>query len=158
VAAALVASVVVTAGALPAAAWAHHDRWPGGHGAVVRVVGHGELFCTSRSLVAGTVVVPAHRCFRLALVRRPHRVFLAFLEPTVVVPAGHVVLVPRPVVRPRVVFLVPFDELEDLDDLTLAVPVHGVVLVPVRVADLGSRVTITLVEFPRLFVTFSVRL
>jgi hypothetical protein len=36
--------------------------------------------------------------------------------------------------------------------------VHGVVLVPVRVADLGSRVTITLVEFPRLFVTFSVRL
>ncbi|MDR7481562.1 MAG: hypothetical protein QN183_11505 [Armatimonadota bacterium] len=155
------AGVLVATGVFPATISAHHDhRWrPVGHRAVVRVVGRDEVFCTSRSLLAGSIAVPAHRCFRLALVRRQQRVFLAFLEPTVVVSAGHVVIVTRPVVRPRILFLVPFDEVDDLgDDVLPVLPVHGAVLVPVRVVDLGPRLTITVVDFPRLFVTFSVPL
>lgn len=133
------------------AAWADH-------GERVRIIHHGEVFCAPGTLVSRHVLIQADRCFKLAVLRDRHRVFLAFLEPAVILPASRLVVLNSTTgfaVRERIVFLVPIDASEDTIE---AVPVNSLLLVPVRVADFGPRLTIVAVDFPRVFVTFSVRL
>jgi hypothetical protein len=102
------------------------------------------------------VIIPADRCFKLAVLRQRHGAFLAFLDPAVIVPARRVVVVkPGGFVRERILFLVP---IETTDEIVTVVPVNHLVLVPVRVEDVRPRLTIFLTNFPGLFVRFSTRL
>jgi len=122
----------------------------------VVVVDHGGLFCAPRTLILRQVIIPAERCFKLAVFRQRHGAFLAFLDPAVAVPARRVDIVSPGgfVVRERILFLVP---IETTEEIVTVVPVNNLLLVPVRVEDTGPRLTIFLTDFRGLFVRFSTR-
>jgi hypothetical protein len=106
----------------------------------VKLYRAGEVFCTNRALVwgAGAVVVQ-DRCYVVALVRKADGTFLAFLDPEVRIPPGQLVRLGTPVV---------------------AVPVDTLVIVPVRVEEEDSRLTVILTgpQAPNLTVIFQARL
>ncbi len=144
---ALVLALILTAGT---PAWADH----GGK----RNLRNGELFCTSQTLVFGSVLIERNRCFRLAVLRDHRGAFLAFFEPTVILPTSSVVFLSSPQgfrVRERILFLVP---IQTTAQIIAVVPVNTVQLVPVIVEDSGPRVVIILSSpFPRVIVPFVTR-
>lgn len=75
-AALVVAVSLVLSGPGPALA---HDKGP-------RDYNKGQVYCPSRALVVGNVVVPSGRCYILAVVRDGRGTFLAFLHPRAKVP------------------------------------------------------------------------
>ena len=144
----LVLAMVLTAGA---PAWADHKGSK-------KSLRHGELFCTARTLVVSSVLIERNRCFRLAVLRDRRGVFLAFFEPTVILPTSQVVFLSSPQgfhVRERILFLVP---IQTTTQVIAVVPVNTVQLVPVIVEDLGPRVIIILSSpFPQVIVQFVTR-
>jgi hypothetical protein len=50
----------------------------------------GRAFCPPRALVIGNVLVPAGRCYTLAVLRDPRGAFLAFMDPSVQIPSGKI--------------------------------------------------------------------
>jgi hypothetical protein len=106
--------------------------------------GGGDVFCTSRALVAGSLVIDRGRCFRLAVLRERRGAFLALLDPAVVLPVNRHVWLGSPAglaVRDRIVFLVP---IRPAAQVVTLVPINAVQVVPVVVEDAGPRVTIVL--------------
>lgn len=106
--------------------------------------GGGDVFCTSRALVAGSLLIDRGRCFRLAVLRDRRGAFLAFLDPAVMLPVNRRVWLGSPAgvaVRKRVVFLVP---IRPAARVVTVVPVNAVQVVSVVVEDAGPRVTIVL--------------
>ena len=145
---ALVLAVILTVGA---PAWADHKDSK-------KRLRSGELFCTARTLLVGSVLIERNRCFRLAVLHDRRGVFLAFFEPTVILPASQVVFLSSPQsfrVRERILFLVP---IQTTAQVIAVVPVNTVQLVPVIVEDLGPRVTIILGNpLPQVIVQFVTR-
>jgi hypothetical protein len=123
----------------------------------VKLYRAGEVFCTDRVLVWGTgAVVVRDRCYVVGLVRNREGTFLAFLDPAVHVPPGQIVRLSTPAgakLRGRIFYLVPVQAV-------VAVPVDTLVIVPVRVEEEDSRLTVILTgpQAPNLTVIFSVRL
>ena len=123
----------------------------------VKLYRAGEVFCTSRALVWGTgTVVVRDRCYVVGLVRDREGTFLAFLDPEVRIPPGQLVRLTTPAgakLRGRIFYLVPVQTV-------VAIPVGTLVVVPVRVEEEGSRLTVILTgpQAPNLTVVFSVRL
>lgn len=70
----LVAGLTLTVSLWPPAASAQY--------ATVLVPGRGQVFCPQASLVLGSAVVPAGRCFKLAAYRDANGSYLAFLPST----------------------------------------------------------------------------
>jgi len=123
----------------------------------VKLYRAGEVFCTNRALVwgAGAVVVQ-DRCYVVALVRKADGTFLAFLDPEVRIPPGQLVRLGTPAgakLRGRIFYLVPVRAV-------VAVPVDTLVIVPVRVEEEDSRLTVILTgpQAPNLTVIFQARL
>jgi hypothetical protein len=50
----------------------------------------GHAFCPQRALVIRNVLVPAGRCYTLAVLRDNRGAFLAFMDPSVRIPAGRI--------------------------------------------------------------------
>ena len=50
----------------------------------------GHAFCPPRALVIGNVLVPAGRCYTLAVLRDTRGAFLAFMDPSVRIPSGKI--------------------------------------------------------------------
>jgi len=124
----------------------------------VRLLAPGETFCVSDRLVApnGRIVIQEGRCYRLAILRNREGTFLAFLDPTVRIPPGQLVRLSTPAgpkLRGRIFYLVPVQAVT-------VIPVDTIVLVPVRVEDLGPSliVIVTNSSLPRITVWFEVRL
>ncbi len=145
---ALMLALILTTGA---PAWADHRDGR-------RTLRNGELFCTTRTLVFGSVLLERNRCSRLAVFRDHRGAFLAFFEPTVILPTSQVIFLSSPAgfrVRERILFLVP---IQTTAQIIAVVPVNTVQLVPVIVEDLGPRVTIILGSpFPQVIVPFVTR-
>ena len=59
----------------------HDDR--GGRHLRVSEYAEGHAYCPRRSVVVGAVVVPAGRCYTLAVLRNDRGAYLAFLDPGV---------------------------------------------------------------------------
>lgn len=92
----------------------------------------------------------------VGLVRDREGTFLAFLDPEVRIPPGQLVRLSTPAgakLRGRIFYLVPVQTV-------VAIPVGTLVVVPVRVEEEGSRLTVILTgpQAPDLTVVFSVRL
>lgn len=123
----------------------------------VKLYRAGEVFCISRALVWGTgAVVVRDRCYVVGLVRDREGTFLAFLDPEVRIPPGQLVRLSTPAgakLRGRIFYLVPVQTV-------VAIPVGTLVVVPLRVEEEGSRLTVILTgpQAPNLTVVFSVRL
>ncbi len=118
------------------------------------MVPQGKVFCPSTALIRGNVVIPAGRCFTLAVLRNSQGTFLAFAEPGIRIPPGQLVRLTTPAgakLKGRIFFLVP------IQTTAVLVPVNTVTLVPVRVADEGPRVSVTIISTltPNLIVIFN---
>ncbi len=118
------------------------------------VVQQGKVFCPSTALIHGNVVIPAGRCFTLAVLRNAQGTFLAFAEPGIRIPPGQLVRLTTPAgakLKGRIFFLVP------IQTTAVLVPVNTVTLVPVRVEDVGPRVSVTIISTltPNLTVIFN---
>jgi len=50
----------------------------------------GHAFCPPRALVIGRTIVPAGRCYTLAVFRDNRGAFLAFMDPSVRIPSGRI--------------------------------------------------------------------
>lgn len=117
----------------------------------------GEAFCPNYALIApGDGVVIHERCYTLALVRMGDSSYLAFLDPEVRIPPGQLVRLNTPAgakLKGRILYLVPVHP-------KVIIPSNTVVVVPVRVEDEGSRLTVVLSTpgDPSLTVVFSTRL
>ncbi len=124
---------------------------------VVRVYPGGEVFCVSSPLVAvpGSVVIQADRCYRIGVLRTFEGTFLAFLDPDFHLPPGQLVRFRTPAgpkLRGRIFYLVPIQAV-------VGIPVDSLVLVPIRVEDLGPWLVIVVTDtfLPRIVVWFEVR-
>jgi hypothetical protein len=64
---------------------AHGDGKDDKHGKHVRVseYAEGNAYCPRRPMTIGAVVVPAGRCYTLAMLRNQHGAYLAFLDPAI---------------------------------------------------------------------------
>lgn len=109
------------------------------------VVQQGNVFCPSTVLIHGNIVIQPGRCFTLAVLRNAQGTFLAFAEPGIRIPPGQLVRLSTPAgakLKGRIFFLVP------IQTTAVLVPVNTVTLVPVRVEDVGPRVSITIISTP----------
>ena len=118
------------------------------------VVQQGKVFCPSTVLIRASVVIPAGRCFSLAVLRNSQGTFLAFAEPGIRIPPGQLVRLNTPAgekLKGRIFFLVP------IQTTAVLVPVNTVTLVPVRIEDDGPRVSFTIISAltPNLTVIFT---
>ena len=117
----------------------------------------GDLFCPSAVLVLSNIIIKSGRCYLLFVLRDDRGTFLAFADPNAKIPPGQVVRLSTPAgakVKGRIFYLVP------IQTTAVVVPTNSVTLVAVRVADFGSRLSLTIVgtPTPNLTVIFSVRL
>ncbi len=150
----ILALALVAAAAPPGAADGEHrgkPKW-------VRVHPRGQAFCPSNTLVSrGGVVIERGRCFVVSVIRERRGTFLAFFQPSVVMPAGNVIALSSPLgvrLREQVVFLVPIATTAAL------VPVNTIVFVPVQEEFFGAQESLLLVApaSPSVTVIFNVRL
>jgi hypothetical protein len=74
--------VVLLTVPLYAPAWARAAGKGGGH-ARVSEYEEGRAYCPRRPIAIGRVIVPAGRCYTLAVFRNEHGAYLAFLDPAV---------------------------------------------------------------------------
>lgn len=150
-------TVRVVAMALLAVAVAVPAVWAGPKFRRVKHYRAGEVFCASHALVAiDSGVLIRERCYVVGIVRNSRGTFLAFLDPGVWIPPGQVVRLSTPAgakLRGRIFYLVPVQAV-------VAVPMDTLVVVPMRVEDEGSRLTVILSGPSQLTLTvvFSVRL
>jgi hypothetical protein len=104
----------------------------------------GDLFCPTRTLVAGKVVIPAGQCFMLSVLRDRTGTFLAFVPQGEKIPPGQLVRLNTPA-GPKLkgrLFLVP------LSSSTQLVPLNTVQLVPTQIQTVGTVVRFTLPGLP----------
>jgi hypothetical protein len=123
---------------------------PGGAHQKIQLVQPGHVFCPATPLIRGNVVIPSGRCYSLGILRDTRGTFLVFAEPGMSIPPGQLVRLTTPAgakLRGRIFFLVP------IQTTTVLVPVNTIEVVPVRVEDLGPRVSITVVSTPSPNVT-----
>ncbi len=157
----LLALALVAAAAPPGAADSEHRGKASEHRGKakwVRVHPRGQAFCPSNTLVSpGGVVIERGRCFVASVIRERRGTFLAFFQPSVVVPPGNAIVLSSPLgvrLREQVVFLVPIATTAAL------VPVNTIVFVPIQEEFFGAQESLLLVApaSPSVTVIFNVRL
>lgn len=134
---------------LPAAAGPSQKGGPGAPagqpaGPKPMVRNAGELFCPTKTLVAGNVIIPAGQCFMLSVLRDRTGTFLAFVPRGEKIPPGQLVRLNTPA-GPKLkgrLFLVP------LSSSTQLVPLNTVQLVPAQIQTVGTIVRFTLPGLP----------
>src|SRR5262249_31196312 len=115
----------------------------------------GQTFCPSVTLVYGSILIPAGRCYVLSVLRNGQGTFLAFVPPDSKIPPGQLVRLNTPA-GPKLkgrIFLVP------IRPTVVLVPLDTMTLVATRIEDFGPRLGIMLVgtAVPHLTVVFDVR-
>lgn len=147
--------MMVTVGALPAAAGPASR--PGGLPRPMEITSRnaGEAFCPSVGLVYGGVVVPPRRCYLLAVLRDTRRMFLAFAPEDAHIPPGQLVRLDTPAgpkLRGRM-FLVP------IPTYSFLAPENTVRLVATHIEDTGTHLSITVVgtPIPNLMIVFDLQ-
>lgn len=138
----LTACVIATLAVLPAAAGPGPKSGPGapppGQQAMVRHAG--DPFCPTRTLVAGSVIIPAGQCFMLSVLRDRTGTFLAFVPQGEKIPPGQLVRLNTPA-GPKLkgrLFLIP------LSTTAALVPLNTLTLVAAQILDLGTLIRIVL--------------
>ncbi len=122
----------------------------------VRILSQGEVFCPSKTLLLGNVVVDEGRCFRLGILRERQGAFLALVDSVVAIRRNQPVFLDTPFgfkVRERIVVLAPIRMTRQIISI---IPLNAIQLVPVRVEDLGTRLTI-IFSRPSLVVVLTAR-
>ena len=115
---------------------------PAGPKAMVRHPG--ELFCPTRTLIAGNVIIPAGQCFMLSVLRDRNGSFLAFVPQGEKIPPGQLVRLTTPA-GPKLkgrLFLIP------LSTTAPIVPLNTMTLVGAQIQDLGTLVRVVLTGLP----------
>lgn len=117
---------------------------PPGQGQKPVVRDAGQVYCPSRPLVSGNVIVPAGRCYMLSVLRDRTGTFLAFVPQGERVPRGQLVRLDTPA-GPKLkgrLFLIPLSTGVGL------VPLNTLRLVPAQISDFGSVVHFVLTGLP----------
>jgi hypothetical protein len=94
----------------------------------------GHAFCPSRALVIGNTIVPAGRCYELAVLRDNRGAFLAFMDPSVRIPSGKIERLDSSEgrkARGHIFFLVPIQNTAQI----ALVPVNTIQLIRLREED-----------------------
>ncbi len=130
---------------LPAAAGPSQKGGPGtptgqpaGPKPMVRAAG--QLYCPTRTLVAGNVIIPAGQCFMLSVLRDRTGTFLAFVPQGEKIPPGQLVRLNTPA-GPKLkgrLFLIP------LSTTAAVVPLNTMTLVAAQIQDLGTLIRVVL--------------
>jgi hypothetical protein len=115
----------------------------------------GQAFCPSATLVYGSILIPAGRCYVLSVLRNTQGTFLAFVPPDSKIPPGQLVRLNTPA-GPKLngrIFLVP------IRTNVVVVPINTATVVATRIEDLGPRLAIVVLgtQAPNLTVVFNVR-
>src|SRR5690349_9100246 len=142
----LTACVIATLAASPAAAGPGPKGGPGapspGQQAMVRHAG--DPFCPTRTLVAGTVIIPAGQCFMLSVLRDRTGTFLAFVPQGERIPPGQLVRLNTPA-GPKLkgrLFLIP------LTTTAALVPFNTMTLVAAQIVQLATGLRFILTGLP----------
>jgi hypothetical protein len=94
----------------------------------------GHAYCPPRALVMGNVIVPAGRCYKLAVLRDNRGAFLAFMEPSVKISSGRITRLDSSEgrrARGRIFFLVPIQNTAQV----ALVPVNTIQLIRLHEED-----------------------
>jgi hypothetical protein len=113
----------------------------------------GQVFCPSRTLAVGTIVMQPQQCFSIFLMRTPQTTFLGF------VPAGLIAISSRQVInlgtalgtqiKSRTALLLP------LVVPGLFVPVNSIVVQPFQIEEMGGTIMgVRLADAPNIVVPF----
>jgi len=132
----LVACVTIAAFAGPAVAGPE----PGDSAAAARAEKQSTI-CPSTRLFGGGIIIQPGRCYVVFILRDRRGLFLAFAQPGLRIPPGQLVRLTTPAgakVKGRIFYLVP------IRISALVVPLDHIILTPIRVAEAGPRVVITL--------------
>jgi hypothetical protein len=141
----LIGFVTILLAVLPAAAGPAPKGGPGEPVGPKPLVHHaGDLYCPTRTLVAGNVVIPAGQCFMLSVLRDRTGTFLAFVPRGEKIPPGQLVRLDTPAgpkLRGRL-FLIP------LSTSGALVPLNTMTLVGAQIQNLGTLVRFVLTGLP----------
>lgn len=147
--------MMLTVAALPAAAGPASR--PGGLPRPMEITSRkaGEVFCPTVGLVYRGVVVPAGRCYLIAVLRDTTKMFLAFAPEDSHLPPGQLVRLDTPAgpkLRGRM-FLAP------IPTYSFLAPENTVRLVDTQIEDTGTHLSITVVgtPIPNLVVIFDLQ-
>ncbi len=94
----------------------------------------GHAYCPARALAIGNVIVPAGRCYQLAVLRDTRGAFLAFMDPSVRIPSGRIERLDNSEgrrARGHIFFLVPIQRTAQI----ALVPVNTIQLIRLREED-----------------------
>lgn len=94
----------------------------------------GHAYCPQRTLVIGSTIVPAGRCYKLAVLRDNRGAFLAFMNPAIRLPSKGIERLNDSEgrkVRGQIFFLVP---IQTTNQIAL-IPVNSIQLVRLREED-----------------------
>jgi len=94
----------------------------------------GRAFCPSRALVIGGTIVPAGRCYQVAVLRDHRGTFLAFMDPEVRIPHGKIKRLEGEEgrkIKTRIFFLVPIQRTAQI----AVIPVNTIQLIRLREED-----------------------
>lgn len=137
--------LIATLAVLPAVAVPSQKGGPSEPAGPKVMVRHaGDLFCPTRTLVAGNVVIPAGQCFMLSVLRDRTGTFLAFVPPEAKIPPGQLVRLNTPAgqkLKGRL-FLIP------VSTTAAIVPLNTMTLAAARIQDLGTLVRVVLTGLP----------
>ncbi len=114
--------------------WAYDKDKHGDKHRKVTEYEEGHAFCPSRALVIGNTIVPAGRCYQLAVLRDNRGAFLAFMDPSVRIPSGKIERLDSSEgrkARGHIFFLVP---IRDTARIAL-IPVNTIQLIRMREED-----------------------
>ncbi len=94
----------------------------------------GHAYCPHRPLAIGNMIVPAGRCYKVAVLRDTRGAFLAFMDPAVRLPSGEIERLNSSEgrrVRGRIAFLVPIRSTSQI----ALIPVNTIQLIRLREED-----------------------
>jgi len=114
-------------------AWAY-DKDKHGDKHKVTEYEQGHAFCPSRALVIENTIVPAGRCYQLAVLRDNRGAFLAFMDPSVRIPSGKIERLDSSEgrrARGHIFFLVPIRDAARI----AVIPVNTIQLIRMREED-----------------------
>jgi hypothetical protein len=106
------------------------------HGVKVTEYNEGHPLCPVRRIIIGNVVVRGGHCYVAVVVRDSEGIFLAFADPPVRIPRGHLVRLDTPEgmsLKPRILYRVPMPV--QASGETLPIPMNTLQLVRLRQVD-----------------------
>ncbi len=118
--------------------WAYADKDKEKHDnerhTKVKEYEEGRAYCPSRALVIGGTIVPAGRCYQVAVLRDHRGTFLAFMDPEVRIPHGKIKRLEGEEgrkIKTHIFFLVPIQRTAQI----AVIPVNTIQLIRLREED-----------------------